>query len=581
MVAVVVEVLLPSFHRPRHCQVFGMKNDRCYSQSSSSGLSRPPHFFKRPRSSSNPPFKTQVSVRYPSIRYTNQEFEYSSRADETAESHAPTADKVSRVFSNTHPHLFDNTLFEIEEGVEEVNFEDLALVHDRVLSSAPATLAPPATKEQVFTGVSQKLVPESSVRSEDILDATLVVTEAPTRTETEVPATFDTGLPNEHAYGATVGATRIVPGVHGGPMVVGVGTAITIANPGPATIPAESSPLFVIDTNPSTSEREISVPAYNVQPYTASLGRNTKVETENEPDSEDDVIVYDAPNPRISTPRVELATLTNIPSDPAPSSTSRQINPLRRGKFAHVVGRNARRGSSGVTGVKRKRLTEHRNFAAFGAMLAESRLKLQDGRKDEDPKEHLRRQGDSDLDWGDETDGDEKGDAPAVATAEGMELDPDLVGSGVTLAAMERFSEAINGNHVTMDDLEDATGDTSSDDGMDEDEDEDEDEDVESDEEMMLTRDLLADQDYSEYSEDDDGEELDPMASFQDRLDRLRKKQRKVIDMEDDEDELDPEFQWDEEEEIDVCMVYALELRHSHAILRTLLKEPWINTGRI
>ena len=358
-------------------------------------------------------------------------------------------------------------------------------------------------------------------------------------------------------------------------MAVDTQITITTAEPGPATTLTESSSLFVVDANPSTSQNRVLAPAYDVHPHTVSLGESANVKVEAEPDSEDDVIVYDAPNPRISTPRVELTMLTNVSvPNHTPSSTPRQINPLRKGKFVHVVGRNAKRSSGGILGVKRKKLAEHGNFASFGAMIAEARLRSQDEKKDKDPKEHLRRQGDSDVDWGDETDESEGG--PAAATAEGMDLDPDLVGSGVTTTAMESFVKGIDANHVTMDDMEDPDiEEYSSSDEMHEDEDGTDDEDVEVDEEMMMIEEFLAAQDGSDFSDEED--ELDPRAGFQARLDRLRKKQQKMIEMEDgeDEDEVDPDLEW---AEIDVRAIYVPESRNSHNTPRIVLKKPSVNT---
>ena len=402
------------------------------------------------------------------------------------------------MFSSTHPHLFDNSHFEIEEGIEEVNFEDLPLVHERVLNSASTSLAPPTVQEQVVVDANQNPASEPEVQR-------------------EYTTTTETG----------------------------------------------PSPLFFIDTNPTMSQRQIPVPTYHLHPHIGSLDEDVLVKVEAEPDPEDDVIVYDAPNPRISTPRVEPSTLAKISfSNHVPAPSPRQVNPLRRSKFVHVVGRNARRGSSGIVGVKRKRLSEHKKFAVFGAAIAEARLRSQDGEEDRDPKKHLRRHGDSDLDWGNETDEDGRGDGPVTTTAEGMDLDPDLVGSGVTMTAMKRFSEGINGNHLTMNDLEDVrVGEetsSDSDEGV-ESKGNNEDEILESDEERMLIEEFIADQYGSDFSDDEEEDELGPMAGFQARLDRLRRKQQKIIDLGEDEneDEMDPDFQWGEGEEIGVCIIHV------------------------
>ena len=61
-VAVVVEATPRNFRLLRHCRVSGMKNGHYYGPSNLLGLSRLPHFFKRPRKSSSLPLKTRVRV---------------------------------------------------------------------------------------------------------------------------------------------------------------------------------------------------------------------------------------------------------------------------------------------------------------------------------------------------------------------------------------------------------------------------------------------------------------------------------------------------------------------------------------
>lgn len=484
--------------------------------------------------------------------------------------------------------MFDNPLFEIEEGIEEVNFGDLTLVHEHVLNPASAPFSALAAQEEAFTGVIREPAPEPETQL-GTPDETPVATETTIQTGTEVPATSDVELPDEPVTKVTADTAQSVASV----VEAQATTAMTELDP--PTTSTEPSPLFVIDTDPSTSQKQIPVPAYNVRSETMTLGESTKVEVELELDPEDDVIVYDAPNPRVSTPKVEFTALTKAPlPNGASPSASRQVNPLWRNKFVHAVGRNARRGSSGVTGIKRKRLMEHGSFATFGATIAEANLKSGENTEDKDPKEHLRRQGDSDLDWGSETDDEEGG--PVAVTAEGMDLDPDLVGSEVTLAAMESFVEGLNGNHVTMDDLEGAISQEDSpaeetgeeEEGEDdEDEIEEDDEDVEGDEERILIEESFGIEDDPDFSDDEDEDEddLDPKAGFQARLDRLRKKQQMMIergvDEDSAEDEMYSDFEWGEGEEIDVRMIYLLSSCDLPGASRTSLEKPSIYTRRI
>ena len=65
VVAVVAEAIPRNFHLPRHCLVSGTRNDHSYGRSSLSGLSRLPHFFKRPRNSLSLPSEIQVRIPCP------------------------------------------------------------------------------------------------------------------------------------------------------------------------------------------------------------------------------------------------------------------------------------------------------------------------------------------------------------------------------------------------------------------------------------------------------------------------------------------------------------------------------------
>jgi hypothetical protein len=51
-------------------EVSSMRNGHCYGLSSLFGPSRPPHFFKRPRNSSNLPPEIRVSVPRPSFSFS-------------------------------------------------------------------------------------------------------------------------------------------------------------------------------------------------------------------------------------------------------------------------------------------------------------------------------------------------------------------------------------------------------------------------------------------------------------------------------------------------------------------------------
>jgi hypothetical protein len=76
---VVVEAMPRNFQLPHHYRVSSTRNDRCYGLSSSFGPSRPPHFFKRLKSSSNLLPKIQVSVPRPLFNVSAENLKPPSR----------------------------------------------------------------------------------------------------------------------------------------------------------------------------------------------------------------------------------------------------------------------------------------------------------------------------------------------------------------------------------------------------------------------------------------------------------------------------------------------------------------------
>lgn len=177
-------------------------------------------------------------------------------------------------------------------------------------------------------------------------------------------------------------------------------------------------------------------------------------------------------------------------------------------------------------------LRKPRHFASFGAALSEAHLWEEEGGKD--PRESEQRRGDSDVDWGDESDEGEDDVKDMLEGIGKMDLDE---GEGMDVEAMKRFVQgmSVEGQQfVTMDDVadtermrvedeEDEDGEGSDEDGIDEDEDDDESEDDEIEAIFKKQENLLVgDGSEEESSEDDEDDDGTPDGGFQARLKRLR-----------------------------------------------------------
>ncbi|KAG5643307.1 hypothetical protein DXG03_001191 [Asterophora parasitica] len=323
--------------------------------------------------------------------------------------------------------------------------------------------------------------------------------------------------------------------------------------PSPVASPNDDAPTaefagFYIDTEPSPVEspHEGSAPII---------------------DDDDEVIVYVAPHPR--TGKVEpLTGSTDVPSLsstsiltgtttlPAPSTSNNSSTPPRTKTRSALAFESVsfsfsptpRKARVFTTKSKKKEGLKHRRqgvhaarrrmeqqalFGSFGAIMSEAQL--HDGGKD-DPRWDERRRGDSDVDWGDSD--DEGGDG----LAEGMELDPDLVGEG-NEEVMRRFAKSMGqegSRFVTMDDIadgqlmriedEDGERDVGSSGNDEEDETTDDAADVDAvvhaEEEVLMAEagDVELDNESDEDDSDDEGDS--PRANFQARLERLRNQTR-------------------------------------------------------
>ncbi|KNZ82050.1 Protein SQS1 [Termitomyces sp. J132] len=181
----------------------------------------------------------------------------------------------------------------------------------------------------------------------------------------------------------------------------------------------------------------------------------------------------------------------------------------------------------------RRQLEQQVLFGSFGAMMEEAMLRGKSAR-DIDPQWGERRRGDSDVEWGEDSEEEDEG---VVGLAEGMELDPDLEIDGEAMKNFVKSMGAEGSRFVTMDDIADGEVMQLEDEGgknVESSEEDDEDEASEDDDEIDAIMDaekamLIAEagdvslEDDDESDDDDsDDEESSPRTSFQARLERLR-----------------------------------------------------------
>ncbi|PPR07557.1 hypothetical protein CVT24_008753 [Panaeolus cyanescens] len=530
--------------------------------------------------------------------------------DEMHHSHAPTADRVFRVFSGHVPPPLSNSEDEDNddavEELEEVDFNELGKLFDGSTVATTAKVRKAqldgmiVDEQEQFTGFYIDTKPSAVMPTMDDDVAQLAQT---------MEETLST---------AEDGPDRIVPQPP--------------AEPSPAWEDSYKPPdnIFYVDTQPEHVPSNM-LPQGDLRP---SALRD---------DDDDEVIVYVAPHPKNTKkdddelevsmdtttsdaaqtkepdtshfkPYVPIAGLPTIePSaDTGASAASVAFSklaeasntPSRLRVPALATPRQAKafQRKRGVLAAKGKRGGKAKisSFGTFGAMREEALLHLDDHKNDSRREE--RRKGDSDLEWGDTDDDDFAGvDEVPVGISEllATKLGADVKGKGkakeeseddhgmeidgeMDLEAMQSFVGGLLGNkageHLTMGDVEDMERirkedeedeDKDSDDSMSED---DEEEDIEASEEAMIISETLDFQDGEEDDDDekdeddddfdsDDDEDQTPKTSFQARLDRLRKMSanKKTQDEsfegfvydsdDDDEDILERNLTWAEEDE--------------------------------
>ncbi|KAK0240504.1 hypothetical protein EDD85DRAFT_825551 [Armillaria nabsnona] len=448
------------------------------------------------------------------------------------ESHVPTAERVARVFSGvSKPPALGDDSDDHDESLEEIDFNDLSAFQQKVdMEAASITQLNRAEQvdvEEKFTGAFFETValkevaipePQDDVTQDNTAEstptddgATVSMTSSITvYTTTEVVDTAETPPPAEEptpeVQPTSTESTGTLTKIQScsTPMeddVVVLSTTVTenvIASPSlqavddrePVDTQDKEPSLFFVDTTPTPT------------PIVASTSTSLVVPLGAIPEDEDDVILYEGPHPRsgVATPISKPAApaLPSLSFSPSPQKIARRPHP------AHSKTKSKLRERRQAAWARERRGSG--SFAALGANVAEAQLY-----EGKDPRQDERRRGDSDVDWGDETDHEVEKVASGV---DGMDLDPELE---LDVEVLKRFVNGLDANFKTMDDIDDEERirKEDEDDGSSESEnDDDEDEEsvgraIEEEEAMML-------------GDSDAEEDLSPNSSFQRRLQRMR-----------------------------------------------------------
>ncbi|KAI0058739.1 hypothetical protein BV25DRAFT_1829724 [Artomyces pyxidatus] len=309
---------------------------------------------------------------------------------------------------------------------------------------------------------------------------------------------------------------------------------------------------FFIDTKPSPVVDESpagEIVAHRVGGAAPPLGQSQN------DDDDEDVIVYDAPHPRAG----------RLPSPPPPSAVPAPSFKDVSFSFASTPPTGKRIETNRM---KHRRDARHAMFGSFGAIMSEAHL------REEDPRRVEQRRGDSDVDWGDPSDGVED---PAVEELSsglgGMDIDADL-----DIDAMKAFVKGMSASgsrHLSAGDLADeermrAEDESQSENRSDRSSDDEGEMAVNADERMMVAELLDGDDDNEEEEEEEEEEDEDeeegeggdsdgedstdddetPKRGFQARLERLRQrnKGKPVADMLEDELEDDDLDIWSDDD---------------------------------
>ena len=441
-------------------------------------------------------------------------------ADGTDESHVPTANRVAEVFAANDDSNEDE---DNDEDLDVIDFEDMIDLETKVtttgtsLDFAPnaflGVLASTKRQEDVDSMVvehSTSLTTKYEAQPLFVVDVTPIPLPDPPpppsldSDDDEEVIVYEAPNPRPH-HDVSSGNPIQDETLHTTSVLTGLRLGVTEPQQIETASTADDSMKGLV------SEQEPAHIEVNTEPSVVEVSGTSNVST----DMEVAIQLAERPPspPPIQDPLSGAFSSFATPSKRAPAVNPRhQFTASGRSKARIMTRRKERR-------VQRKKLS---SFASRAIDLQDSQWETKP-----DPFYSERRRGDSDVDWG----SSDEGDAAANATAEGMDVDPELLGD---VGAMKSFVQSVGAGFTTMDDIEDKIRmeeeDADSLDGTSSsEEDKEETAAVNLDEEQALgepvKHDSPNDEDDEDEDEDDEFDEFD--TSFQGRLERLRKQSRR------------------------------------------------------
>lgn len=495
------------------------------------------------------------------------------------QSHVPTADRVTRVFSGVPDVLAEEESgSEEEEQLEQIDFSEICRLQAEV--DAAAARKPESELQEEVTVVEEKFTgfyvdTKPSAVVETLRHAQTVET-ALGDIEEEVivyvaphpragPATPP---PPEKAAGIAP-YTSILSGIRSDPSNGNERAEATDAVPPPT---AEQH---------GEEERSVSSIAMNNGVPAPRAEQSGSALLEGTTDAQSEPRGAGAPQ-LAAVPSFEEVSFS-FTSKQTQKKLIRKAHPVRTPKALLRKTPNRRKAI--------------RRFGTFGASLEEAHLH----EDEQDSRAAHRRRGDSDLDWGD---GSEAGDGvDELSTGIGaMEIDPDI--DMRAMASFVKSMSAAGSSFVTMDDIADAEAMKAEDEDEDErrsesteeaaqsSEDSEVDAVVRLEEEQLIPEQIVASgEDVAEDSsgEDEEDEESSddeetPRRGFQARLERIRKnskgkKKASKADLSSDEDDSDAEMAlndpWADDDEDYIAHIQVSAKNEREQTILTLIQRLW------
>ncbi|KZV93439.1 hypothetical protein EXIGLDRAFT_717163 [Exidia glandulosa HHB12029] len=486
-------------------------------------------------------------------------------------SHAPTADRVAAVFGSQEDEAdasFNTTSFTDTTSTSDDEADESEL---QLPSTPKAILAPVLEHTTITQSDSAATVTQATTMSVDDMELEkLKISDSPEASRPAVEANHDTDMLKE-AVAFIIDTTgsvgppqdeRIIVNDTSHLQPLGDDDEIILFNP-----PSRTS-----KSKPSTPAPPTTIPQLpNVDTAVANAAAASAVTSS----SVELAATTTTAAATMTVNDVSFASLSQAPPVPVDDTNAKRAGPGKLSQLKHRV--NSRKA-------ERRRLS----FGMRGALLEEARTRQEAIDKLEERRGPLSkkakrglvdtrgraggRDADSDLDWGtDNEDGEAEADenvftsnVASSSTARerdgpdsslaSMDVDPDLV--EIDEGVFARFAKGLGrsangggGQHVTIDDLQDAAKlaaedeDDSAASAEGEEEEDSETEEFDSEDENKNEDGLeaiMSDEESDEVTSDDEDEDLDGVGSFDARLKKIRARQKKAdvqADSEEDDDD--------------------------------------------